>query len=89
MVLGNAIMFMKAISTRVIAIFSGTAIGFFMGYLFSGELVEYVRRTAASDEDITQAAFLCIILVFPLASICGGMLGNILWKRNNTMKRNR
>jgi uncharacterized membrane protein SpoIIM required for sporulation len=78
---------MKGISTRFIAIFSGTAIGLFIGYLSSGEYIEYVRRTAASDEDMTQAAFLCIIFVFPVTSIIGGIIGNLFWKRNNMIKR--
>ncbi len=86
-VLGNVINKMKGITTRFIAIFGGSAIGLFIGYLSSSEYIEYVRRTAASDEDMTQAAFLCIIFIFPVTSIFGGVIGNLLWKRVNMMKR--
>ena len=71
----------NVILIRFVIISIGAAIGLFSGYLFSESFLNHIRRTATSDEDITQAAFLCITIIFPLSLIIGGIIGNFLYIR--------
>ena len=71
---------MKYSFVRIISIIIGLVIGFFVSYLLSGLFTEYIRKTAKSEDDITQAAFLCILLVFPVVTIFGGVVGNWFYR---------